>query len=157
MEEDMIASTRRGFTLIEMLIVVTIVGIMAFAVAPTGRQIVVDNAVRSAKQEIAASLAVARASAIHNGRPARFIRTGNVTHVTVGVGAQLDTMGAPLDMMSTHKVRVESQPDTIRFDPRGFATSIPGAYQTVRLYRGTRVDSVCVTRFGRIIAEGSCQ
>jgi hypothetical protein len=34
---------------------------------------------------------------------------------------------------------------------------IPGAYQVVRLYRGNRTDSVCVTRFGRIVAEGSCQ
>jgi type II secretion system protein H len=157
MEEDMIASTRKGFTLIEMLIVVTIVGIMAFAVAPTGRQIMVDNAVRSAKQEIAASLAVARASAIHNGRPTLFVRNGNVTHVRLEIGAKFDTIGAPLDMMSTHKVRVEAQPDTIRFDPRGFAMGIPGAYQVVRLYRGNRTDSVCVTRFGRIVAEGSCQ
>lgn len=153
----MTTRNRTGFTLIELLMVVTIVGIMAFAVAPTSRQIMENNAVRSAKQEIAATLAVARASAIHNGRATRFVRTGNVVHVRIGVGAQFDTLGAPVDLMTSHKVRVESNPDTIRFDPRGFAMSVPGTYQTVRLSRGARMDSVCVTRFGRIITQGRCQ
>ena len=52
----MIASRRKGFTLIELLIVVTIVGILTIVTAPTGRRIMVNNAVRSAKQEIAATL-----------------------------------------------------------------------------------------------------
>jgi hypothetical protein len=49
------------------------------------------------------------------------------------------------------------QPDSIRFDSRGFALGIPGTYQTIRVSRGTVRDSVCVTRFGRIITEGNCQ
>ena len=67
----MIAFRRNGFTLIELLIVVTIVGILTIVTAPTGRRIMVNNAMRSAKQEVAATLAVARASAIHNGRTTR--------------------------------------------------------------------------------------
>ena len=151
----MIASRRKGFTLIELLIVVTIVGILTIVTAPTGRRIMVNNAVRSAKQEIAATLAVARASAIHNGRPTRFVKSGNVVHVRLEVGSQYDTVGVPLNMYE-HRVTVVMSPDTIRFDPRGFATGMAGAYQTVRVSRGTRTDSVCVTRFGRIITEGRC-
>jgi Tfp pilus assembly protein FimT len=115
----------------------------------------VTNAMRSAKQEVAATLAVARASAIHNGRSTRFVRSGNVVHVRLEVGSQYDTVGVPLDMYE-HRVTLVMSPDTIRFDPRGFAPGMSGAYQTVKLSRGTRSDSVCVTRFGRIITEGSC-
>ena len=121
----MIASRRKGFTLIELLIVVTIVGILTIVTAPTGRRIMVNNAVRSAKQEIAATLAVARASAIHNGRPTRFVKSGNVVHVRLEVGSQYDTVGVPLNMYE-HRVTVVMSPDTIRFDPRGFATGMAG-------------------------------
>jgi Tfp pilus assembly protein FimT len=137
--------------------VVALIGIVAFAVAPSGREIMVTNSVRSAKQEAAASLAVARASAIHNGRPTRLVRNGSVLHVRLNVGAQLDTVGAPIDLAKEHKVTVQMSPDSIRFDSRGFALGIPGTYQTIRFSRGTTRDSVCVTRFGRIITEGSCQ
>ncbi|HSJ64329.1 MAG TPA: GspH/FimT family protein [Gemmatimonadaceae bacterium] len=153
----MIVRKRKAFTLIELLIVVVIVGIVALVVMPRGHEIMVNNQVRSAKQEIAATLAVAKASAIHSGRPARFVRNGNVMHVRQDVGAQFDTIGAPVNMMRSYRVHVESNPDTIRFDSRGFALGIPNAYQTVRISRGTRRDSVCVTRFGRIITEGRCQ
>jgi prepilin-type N-terminal cleavage/methylation domain-containing protein len=155
MEDDMIALRRNGFTLIELLIVVTIVGILTIVTAPTGRRIMVNNAVRSAKQEVAATLAVARASAIHNGRTTRFVRSGNIVHVRLEVGSQYDTVGVPLNLYE-HRVAISMSPDTIRFDPRGFAPGVSGAYQAIRLSRGTRTDSVCVTRFGRIIAEGKC-
>lgn len=151
----MIASRRKGFTLIELMIVVVLVGILTIVTAPSGRRIMVNNAVRSAKQEVAATLAVARASAIHNGRPTRFVQTGNIVHVRLEMGAQYDTVGIPLDMYE-HRVTLQMSPDTIRFDPRGFAPGMSGAYQIVRISRGTRTDSVCVTRFGRIITEGSC-
>ncbi len=151
----MIASRRNGFSLIELMIVVVLVGILTLVTAPTGRRIMVKNAVRTAKQEIAATLAVARASAIHNGRPTRFVRTSNVVHVRLEMGTQFDTVGVPLDL-SEHRVTIAMNPDTIRFDPRGFAPGMAGAYQTIRFTRAGHSDSVCVTRFGRIISEGTC-
>lgn len=151
----MIGSNRKAFTLIELMIVIVLVGILTIATAPTGRRIMVNNAMRSAKQEVAATLAVARASAIHNGRPTRFVRTSNVVHVRLETGTQFDTVGVPLDV-SEHRVSLAMSPDTIRFDPRGFAPGIGSAYQTIQLSRAGRTDSVCVTRFGRIITEGTC-
>lgn len=149
------AFRRTGFTLIELMIVIVLVGILTIVTAPTGRRIMVSNAMRSAKQEVAATLAVARASAIHNGRTTWFVKNGNVLHVRVSLGAQFDTVGVPLDV-SDHKVTLSMSPDTIRFDPRGFSPGMTGAYQTVKLSRAGRTDSVCVSRFGRIVTEGSC-
>lgn len=150
------ARARPGFTIIELLFVLIIVGVVAVLTAPSGRRIMERNAVRSAKQELAAALAIARASAIHNGRPTQFIRSGNKVHVRLVRGSQAVAINAPVDVMRDHKVTVETSRDTVRFDPRGFATAMPGSHQSFRLRRGAVRDSVCVTRFGRIVAEGSC-
>jgi prepilin-type N-terminal cleavage/methylation domain-containing protein len=152
----MISRKPNGFTLIELLIVVTIVGIVALAVAPTSQRIMERNAVRSAKQEIAAMLTVARASALHNGRRTRFVRTGNSALVRLERGVQWDTIARPANMMRSLKVSLQTAPDTIAFDSRGFAMGVSNAYQIVQVTRGATIDSVCVTRFGRIITEGRC-
>lgn len=152
----MITTRRKGFTLIELVMVVAVVGILSIITLPKGRVIIHRNALRSAKQEVAAMLAVARASAMHNGRHTRFVRNGNVVHVRFRQGAQLDTVGAPVDVAGEYGVSLLMSPDSIRFDPRGFATGISGAYQAIRVRRGTLVDSVCVGKFGRIVTEGRC-
>lgn len=154
--ENAMKARRFGFSIIELLFVLIIVGVVTVIAAPGGRKIMERNAMRNAKQEIAATLAVARATAIHNGRPVRFIRNGNQVHSRIESGAQLKAIGAIVDVMADHKVQLVTSRDTLRFDARGMATGMPGSHQSIHLRRGQLLDSVCVTRFGRIVAEGAC-
>jgi prepilin-type N-terminal cleavage/methylation domain-containing protein len=151
-------SHRRGFTAIELVIVMTIAGVLATVVLPRGREAYARSQMRSAKQEVAVTLVRARATAIQNGRAARFVRQGNVVKVVLESGGQLVQIGPANDVSKGYGVALVTAPDEIRFDPRGFAFGIDPAtgYQSIRVTRGTVTDSVCVTRFGRITARRAC-
>ena len=60
----------RGYTLIELLIVVAIVALMAFVAAPWFSRISQRNQLRSAAREIQTTLLAARMTAVRNNAPA---------------------------------------------------------------------------------------
>ena len=149
---------RHGFSAIELVIVVTIIGVIATVALPRGRDTHARSQVRSAKQELAVTLVRARATAIQNGRAARFVRQGNFVSVVLESGGQLVPIGPANDLGSEYGVTVATGPEAIRFDPRGFAFGIGAetGYQSIRITRGALADSVCVTRFGRVITRRAC-
>jgi prepilin-type N-terminal cleavage/methylation domain-containing protein len=149
---------RRGFTVIELLVVLLIVSTLAAIGIPKMSTAMGRSSLRSARQQVQSTVVLARAAAIQNGRPARLVRNGNVVQAMLENGAQLVAVGAPVDV-SDARVRIEMAVDTIRFDPRGFAPGLPGtsSYLLIRLYRGAAGDTLCVSRFGRIGSRGSCQ
>ena len=151
-------TNRPGLSAIELLAVMAIVGVLATVALPRGRDTYARNQIRSAKQELAVTLVRARATAIQNGRPARFVRQGNVVRVVLESGGQFVTVGPTSDLGRDYGVSVETAPNEIRFDPRGFAFSIAAApgHQWVRVSRDALTDSVCVTRFGQVTARGRC-
>ena len=69
---------RRGFTLIEVLIVITIVGILLGVVVPRYGTIAGAMGVHSAKQEIGSMLAQGRATAIQTDQKVLVVRAANV-------------------------------------------------------------------------------
>lgn len=148
----------RGFTVIELLIVVVIVGALASIGIPKASTAMGRNSLRSARQQVQSTLVLARAAAIQNGRPSRFVRNGAVVQAMLENGTLLVPVGAPVDV-STSQVSIEMPVDTIRFDPRGFAPGLPisSGYLYIRLYRGAAGDTLCISRFGRIGSRGSCQ
>ena len=151
-------TNRPGLTAIELIVVMAIVGVLATVALPRGRDTYARSQMRSAKQELATTLVRARATAVQNGRPARFIRQGNVVRVVLESGGQLAAVGPAHDLGRAYGVTVTTTPDEIRFDPRGFAFSIAAApgHQWVRVSRDALTDSVCVTRFGQVTARGRC-
>ena len=90
--------------------------------------------------------------------PRRLVRVNDSLRVWLQNPTGYTRVGGTVNAYKDHKVTLSTNPDTIRFDARGFAFGINTAtsYQVIRLTRGTLVDSVCVSRFGKVTANGSC-
>ena len=149
-DENMLRQQTPGFTVIELLTVIAIVGILTTIAIP---RLVAEGTkltVRSATQEVAAYLAQARATAIATGRPAWFIRDGS----TVGVSTTGDTTSylKATDLQAEHGVTVSASanPLTVEFDPRGLIPGGVGGTLPIVLTKLNTRDSVCVIGLGRI-------
>lgn len=151
-----------GFSLIEALIVVTLIGLLAALVFPTlsGARAKADLA--AARDAFAATHALARQVAGQYGRLAR-IRidpAANRFWVTVDTSTvpdrpAWDTIGPPVDVAARFGgVRLDSNRRTLCFDPNGLGTAaleceLPNA--TVIFQRQQFADTVTISRLGRLL------
>ena len=149
-------ASRSGFTLVELLIVVSLMGIMGMFAYPRLRGSTTSWSVRSARQQTTEMLVVARSAAVQNGADARFIRSGNVVRVVIDSSGTWVTLASKnLDTEYGVAYGVSSGGrDTVRYDARGIAIGLSGA-QWLRFSKDTKVDSVCVSRMGKV-APRSC-
>lgn len=148
----------RGFTLIEMLLVIIIMGIVLSMASPKLGTAAAQMAVHNARNEVSAMISLARALAVQNGRRASFIQEGNTVRVelALGYGSATDTI-ATRDLAGQHKVTVgPSQALEIPFDPRGFAirSSTDGS-RIISVRRDAFTDTVCVIGLGKISTDGN--
>ena len=143
---------RRAFTLLELLIVISIVGILTLVAVPRLQQASSATKLRSAKREVSALLTQARASAIQNGRSTSFVRNGNQLSVIIDndAGPQIVLRR---DLSTAYGATLTSSRDTVPFDPRGL---IAGNSSTivVGVQIGESRDSVCVIALGKIVTQG---
>jgi len=146
---------RKGFSLIELLIVMTLMGIMGMYAYPKLRGTTTSWSTRSARQQVTSMLIVARAAAVQNGSEARFIRSGNVVRVAVDSSGTYVTL-ASRDLYREHGVTFTTSGaarDTIRFDPRGVAIGLTGA-AIFKFTNATVKDSICVSKLGKVARTG---
>jgi hypothetical protein len=112
--------------------------------------------VRSARQQTAEMLVIARSAAVQNGSEARFIRAGNVVRVTVDSNGTFVTLSVR-DLYTEHGVTVAvggaAPRDTVRFDPRGLAIGLTGA-ATIKFTNSAATDSICVSKLGKVARMG---
>jgi prepilin-type N-terminal cleavage/methylation domain-containing protein len=146
------SSHRQGFTLIEMLIVMTVIGVLLGMSLPGFRQTIIRQSVHGATMAVASQLAKARGTAASRGCPA-------VMHLVAGadasvwvtscqtVGGGVDTIGVVEDLSDKFDVTVAANRDSIVFSPTGLARST--GWFAARFTRAGMTDSMAVSPVGR--------
>lgn len=142
---------RPGFTLVEILIVMAIMGIVAMMSLPKLGHMNDRNQMRSAKDGIAAKLAAARAAAIATGRPAKFYVEGDSMRMTTFNGATEAAKGTTVYLSRQFGVTVLSPNISIVFDGRGMTSN---AGNIVKFKRNALVDSLCISPIGLVNRHG---
>lgn len=149
--------TRRGFTMSETVVVMTILGVMAALAIPKLHPAFAANARRGARREALSSLYRAQATAVQQSRRSWLIRSGNTLKVFVDSSGTKVQRGATLDLNANFGATLKATPtDTIAFDPRGFAI-LGGTTPKLIVSVGSiaTADTVCITGLSRI-ATRSC-
>ena len=152
--------SRRGYTLTEMLIVVSIIGLATLFALPRFRGLAERNRLTSARDELAAAIATARAAAVQKGRTATLFLSGNqmwVTVVTNNAGAT--TTIVPVKSFSTlYNVSVAAAAPSgltsVTFDMRGFASPRLSAMGKFLITGAKKKDSLCITTAGQLLPKG---
>jgi prepilin-type N-terminal cleavage/methylation domain-containing protein len=145
-------AARRGFTLIEVMIVVVVAGLLFLIGLPRLRDAVVRNNVYQARVALSGMYARARAVSIEQGRLGYLVVNGNTVKVLVRLtptgAAWADTVGVVENLNTRYGVTVAATADTIRFDPRGFGLNQTAA--SIAVNRDGIADTVFISAFGRI-------
>jgi prepilin-type N-terminal cleavage/methylation domain-containing protein len=136
-----------GFTLIEMMLVVTIVGIVVLMAMPRIEQALVRRDLAGARAATATLILQAKASAVQRRRP-----------VTLSIDSMRAVLTAPtpsgvrhialVHIKSSFGVATSSSAGSITVQPTGLIAT--GTPFTVRFYKGSQSDSVRVTGYGRV-------
>src|SRR2546425_3126734 len=132
---------RSGFTTIEMIIVVLIIGVIAAIGFPKIRGTLDKTNVRSARVYLSTQLVTARATAVQRGCYA-------VVHFTSGASGAIwvtacprrmpgagtvDTIGGGGQLAGPYNATLTATRDSLPFDPRGLSTHPARVTTTVRL------------------------
>jgi len=146
-----------GFTLIEMIIVLVVMGIMLSVMVRAVRGSWVASSRRSASRDVTAYLYRARGIAIQQSRAAWLVRSGNILKIMVDSSGTPVQLGSQIDFLQLYGATLGFSPaprDDVQFDPRGFAVGVTTAPKFIVAFGG-RTDTVCVTGLGKITTR-SC-
>lgn len=149
---------RRGYSIIELLIVLTIIGITTAIALPKLRGMGLGTDIVSAQNALVSRVAGTRAAAIQAGQSSRiYFHRDSVWTVTVS-GTGVETrVGSMLNLRGQFNVTAVVNPADntfIQFDPRGIGSLAGGAGTMVRLELtrdAQHTGRFCVTRYGRVI------
>lgn len=153
-KEDSVRS-RSGFTLIEALIVVVILGLIVLLGYPKVGAAMAKTDLRSARTTVINLVATARAASVQTNRRTWIKFEGNKAYVLARprqkpplVGNEVDTVGTVQNLSAQYKVTVAPALDSIQFDPRGFGVSLA---DTITLSRNSHTETVTLDGLGRVI------
>jgi prepilin-type N-terminal cleavage/methylation domain-containing protein len=141
-----------GYTLFELLLVMTIIGAVAALSIPKVKGPMLRESVRGARRAVVTQLAVARSSAASRGcRSVVHVvdgasaRSWVTTCPTAGVG--VDTVGAVEQLSDRYNVSVASSFDSIVFSPNGLAFGT--GWVNLKFNRVPYSDSLAVSPLGK--------
>jgi prepilin-type N-terminal cleavage/methylation domain-containing protein len=149
---------RDGFTLVETLITVVILGLMVLIGFPKMSTAMVQSDLRSARTTIVNMVATARAVSVQSNRLTWIKFEGSTAHVLarprlIAAGGALnfpaDTVGSVQDLAAQYGVAVVPGVDSIQFDPRGFGAWIGGDVSIV-VSRDGHSSTITIDGLGRV-------
>ena len=150
---------RRGVTLIEMLVVVSICGLTTALVAPNLATARDGAGRRAAHQVLEGAIAATRAAALQKGKTASLTIANNTATVTVlsGMASSSVTVMGPVRFTSAFNATIEvlnGSTTTIAYNARGLLTPTPAGPLIYRVNVGATRDTVCVSPAGVILSRG---
>jgi prepilin-type N-terminal cleavage/methylation domain-containing protein len=149
------ARPTNGFTLIETMLVVTILGTVALIGFPRMRDGMIRSNVRGARTTLINLLSKARTAATQTNRVTLLKIQGNNAFVLarprlVAAGiSNADTLGAVEQLGDIYGVTVTAAIDSVRFDPRGLGTGF-GTGTTFLVSLNGKTETITVDGLGRV-------
>jgi prepilin-type N-terminal cleavage/methylation domain-containing protein len=136
---------QRGATLPELILVLTVVGILGTIAIPRAVGLRDRMSVRAAALETISTFALARRWAI--SRSTRTAITFDTTRASVTVRSFSDTI-AQRRLASSHGVTLSASRDSMAYAPNGLGYGASNL--TVVLRRGVAAETIAVSRLGRV-------
>jgi prepilin-type N-terminal cleavage/methylation domain-containing protein len=146
-----LAMEKRGFTILELLIVIGLIGLMAAIALPRISRTLVGQNVKSSRAAVISAHGLARATAIQRGIASKLVFSGNTVLVISEnpVTRAVDTVGVPNNLYDRYGVTVTTTRDTLKFDPNGIGAD--GGDTKVVVTRGASTESVEINAVGRVL------
>jgi prepilin-type N-terminal cleavage/methylation domain-containing protein len=150
-------ASRKAYTLAELLITISIVGVLMAITLPRYGKIRDQGQMSSAMTRFTRAVMAARQSAIQRGRPAYFKTNDSriwVTLDTTGNNTDSVIVTSVIDLNDAYSVEVTEPAGLveIQYDPRGVSTQ--ASKQVFHfVHSGGRQDSLCVSRLGNTIRQ----
>jgi prepilin-type N-terminal cleavage/methylation domain-containing protein len=145
---------RSGFTLVETLLAVIIVGVMTAMAYPRVGRAMIKSDLRGARTRVVNMLSAARAAATQGNRTTTVTFNGNTAVVTASprrnVGCcSADTVGPVVNLYTQYgtSMALDNDVTQITYDPRGLYN---GNSVTITLTRSSYTQSVRVDMLGRV-------
>ncbi len=148
------SDNQSGFTLIEMIITVTVIASLTAMAFPQARETLIKESVRGARRTIVTELARARGAAANRGCRSVFHVVGGAnarTWVTSCplTGAGVDTVGAVQYLADRFNVTLATNGDSIVFSPNGIGAA--PSWTAVAVRRNEAADSLSISPIGRAV------
>jgi prepilin-type N-terminal cleavage/methylation domain-containing protein len=152
---DLLVKHGNGFTLIEMLIVVVIIGLIGLISLPRLNSAFAQSNVLSAKARVSALYSTARATAVSNNQTATLRINGNQVMVyasprrkaPINVANTIDTIVRPSDLSTAFGVTLSGGVDSVRITSSGLGMDSAAIVMT----KYSAVDTLYISRYGRVI------
>ena len=144
---------RRGFTTIELVMALVILGAMTAIAVPRFTALRTQSNVRSAKAHVAAYLMATQAGAIRRGTTATFVTAGGRVWATMVENGASTTLLTTADIQDEYGVTLTSNRPFIQYDMRGVPKTLP-ATAIIWITAAGKRDSVCVSRAGMLMQRG---